>query len=223
MNSMDYKSALALLLSSSGSDGSFLATRLASKFGSFYDIVNADEEELSAIKGMNKSKLNTIKALPNILEAYLKSKIITSSSEINTYKDVMKYFKLTMRDLKFELFSYALFDIKKRVIEVDSLFRGSISSATIYPRDIIDIALSKKASYIVVCHNHPGGSAKPSDEDIILTEGLHKICSKIELVLIDHIIIAQDKKYSFRKKGLIDFFEKSNLNNNNKANGVDYA
>ncbi len=220
MNTIDEKSALALILSSADMGrGASLAERLCSKFGSLYDIVNADDEELCLVKGMNKKKLKIIKLLPNILEAYLKSTIIASSSKVNSYKDVIKYFKLTSRDLKFELFSYALFDIRKKVIEIDSLFRGSISSATIYPREILDIALSKKARYIVISHNHPSGLVAPSNEDILLTDDLNKICLAVDIVLIDHIIIAKDKKYSFRKHGMINSLEKFK----NQTNGEDYA
>ncbi len=225
MKSMDDKSALALLLSyfsGNSNDNSNLANKLYSKFGSFYNVVNADEEKLSLVNGMTEKKLGILKSLPSILESYLKSKLIKNSSEINTYDDVIDYFKLSMRGLKFEVFSYAIFDIKKRVIEVDSIFRGSISSATIYPRELIEIALSKTASYIVVAHNHPSGSIAPSSSDIILTEDLYNICFSVGVALIDHVIIAGDEKYSFREVGLIDSFEESNLNKNS-MNGEYYA
>ncbi len=223
-NIIDDKSALTLLLSSSSNnyDASVLATRLCSKFGNLYNIVNADEEQLFSVKGMNEKKLKSIKSLPNILQSYLKSTIVSSPHHISTYKDVMRYFMLTMRDLKFEVFSYAIFDIKKRVLDIGSIFRGSISSATIYPREIIDIALSKKARYIVVSHNHPSGNAKPSDQDIVLTKDLYQICSSIQIELMDHIIIARNKRYSFRKEGLIDFFKESNPQKNN-THGEYYA
>ncbi len=222
MNTIDEKSALALILSSADmGHGDALAKRLCSKFGSLYNIVNAEEEELCLVKGMNEKKLKIIKSLPNILEAYLKSRIVSASHKINTYKDVIKYFQLTTRDLRFEVFSYALFDVQKRVIDIDSIFRGSISSATIYPREIIDIALSKMARYIVVSHNHPSGLASPSDKDIILTDELNTICLGVDIVLIDHVIITKDKKYSFRKHGMINFLEKSKFKN--KTDGEYYA
>lgn len=225
MKSIDDKFALSLLLSylsASDNDGSVLASRLCSQFGSFYNIVNADEEELYLIEGMTKREVGIIKSLPIILEAYLKSKVVKASCGLNTYDDVVSYFKLTMRSLKFEVFSYAIFDIKKRVIDVDSIFRGSISSTTIYPREIIEIALSKAASYIVIAHNHPSGCVAPSDDDIMLTEDLYNICSSVDISLIDHLIIASDQKYSFREIGMIDFFKKSYLHKIN-TDGEYYA
>ncbi len=225
MKSMDDKSALALLLSyfsHSNNDGSALASKLCSKFGSLYNVINADEEKLYMVNGMTEKRVDILKSLPSILESYLKSKVIASSSTMNSYDDVVSYFQLAMRGLKFEVFSYALFDIKKRVIEVDSIFRGSISSATIYPREIIEIALNKMARYIVVAHNHPSGSVAPSDSDIVLTENLYNVCLGVNINLIDHIIIAGNEKYSFMKMGFIDFVEKSNLNKKN-VDGEYYA
>jgi len=225
MENVSEKDILLLLLSLGGGyryDMSSVIDVLYRKFGNLYGIVNASETELISIKGMSEKKIKVITSIPYVLEYYLKSKIITKESKINKYKDVVKYFMLTLRDLKFEMFSYAIFDIKKHVIDIENVFRGSISSATVYPREIIEIALSKGASYIVIAHNHPSGLIKPSDNDIMLTEALYNICCSVDITLIDHIIIAKDKRYSFRKKGIISFFKK-NLCENNKHEGGYYA
>ncbi len=223
--SVSEKNILVLLLSCGGShqsDISSLVDSLYENFGDLYRIVNTSEEQLVLIKGMSEKRIKIIKSVPIILETYLRSRIISKDSKINTYKDVVKYFTLILRNLKFEMFSCAVFDIRKHVVSLENVFRGSISSATVYPREIIEIALDSGGSHIVIAHNHPSGIAKPSDNDVILTEALYNICCSVEITLIDHIIIAKGKKYSFKKEGMIDFF-KENLSKNKKYEGGTYA
>ena len=97
---------------------------------------------------------------------------------------------------------------------VDVIARGN--------QDSVPAIISLSLEYDAVLHNHPSGIAKPSDNDVILTEALYNICCSVEITLIDHIIIAKEKKYSFKKEGMIDFF-KENLSKNKKYEGGTYA
>ncbi len=155
---MSEKDILILLLSFKGgaknntSSIPSLVNSLYKKYNNLYFMSIADDDELLSISGMNEKKLQVIKSIPILLQYYLKARIVLDKNNIRKYKDVVKYFKMTLRGLKFEMFSYAIFDINKNVIDIDNIFRGSISSTTIYPREIIEVALSKGSLIVPAGH-----------------------------------------------------------------------
>lgn len=80
---------------------------------------------------------------------------------------------------------------KNRVIAIEKLFTGSISSCVVYPREIIKQVLKYKASSVIVVHNHPSGNPEPSQHDKVLTKKLNDALSCIDVKLLDHIIVAE--------------------------------
>ena len=100
-------------------------------------------------------------------------------------------------------------DINKRFISIEQIFRGTIDSATIYPRDLVEKALSLGSSYVILSHNHPSGIAKPSNADIKITEIIYKAFFMVNIKVIDHIIIAGNLHYSFRENGILDKYKDS--------------
>ncbi len=91
---------------------------------------------------------------------------------------------------------YCIFlDTKNKIIAIEKIASGSIRSATIYPREIIKMVLGKKASAVILAHNHPSGDVSPSFEDFNITAKIHIALTSIEVVLHDHLIIG-DSYYS---------------------------
>lgn len=180
-----------------------LIEQLYSKYGNLYNIVQADRKSLSAIKGMGDSKINIIKSLPSIIEHYSLSTLQHSPPPFKM-KELLNYLSVSLRSLKFEVFTVAGIDHRKRFLGVEKMFKGSINTATLYPRDVIEYALLLGASYLVLAHNHPSGIASPSKEDIEITEVLYKALSVMNINIVDHIIIAGDTRFSFKKEGILD-------------------
>ena len=90
---------------------------------------------------------------------------------------------------------------------MEHIFRGTIDSATIYPRDLVEKSLSLGASYVIVSHNHPSGIARPSKEDINITNVLYKALKMVDIKMLDHIIITANSYYSFREDGMFDKYK----------------
>ena len=88
------------------------------------------------------------------------------------------------------------------------MFRGSISSSSVYPREIIKLALKYSALAIVIVHNHPSGISKPSESDKKLTKEIIFACISAGIKVHDHIIIGNKKHFSFADEGFIDAYEK---------------
>jgi len=89
-------------------------------------------------------------------------------------------------------------DAKGHLISEKEISKGSVRMSLISPREIFIEALAEKAVNIILLHNHPSGDPTPSDSDISLTLAVKEFGEKIDIILLDHIIIGDNKYYSFR-------------------------
>jgi DNA repair protein RadC len=83
------------------------------------------------------------------------------------------------------------------------MFRGSLTQTMVYPREVAKTALALGADGVVLAHNHPGGTVKPSQADIKLTRALQEALALIDVAVRDHIIVAQGKYLSMAEEGLL--------------------
>ncbi|MEI0531154.1 JAB domain-containing protein [Brachyspira pilosicoli] len=190
------------------SRANIITDKLYYKFHNLYNIVNSDEKELLKIKGITSKKIFILKNIPILLEYYLNNSLKSDILEFKK-KDLINYLIIKFGRLKFETFSIVCLDINKRFISIEQIFRGTIDSATIYPRDLVEKALSLGSSYVILSHNHPSGIAKPSNADIEITEIIYKAFFMVNIRVIDHIIIAGNIHYSFRDNGILDKYKDS--------------
>lgn len=206
------KEIISFILSNgiSAEKSKIITERLYYKFYNLHNIVNASEKELIKIKGLGAKKSKLLKSVPKLLEYYLLSSLKLSASHFKK-KDLTDYLIVKLGKLKFETFSIICLDINKRFISMEQIFRGTIDSATIYPRDLVEKSLSVGASYVIIVHNHPSGIANPSKEDLEITHALFKAFLTVNIKMIDHLIVAGNCVYSFRDNGVFDDY---NLNNN---------
>ena len=188
-----------------------ITEKLYYKFYNLHNIVNASEKELIKIKGLGAKKSKLLKSVPKLLEYYLLSSLKLSASHFKK-KDLIDYLIIKLGKLKFETFSIICLDINKRFVSMEQIFRGTIDSATIYPRDLVEKSLSAGASYVIIAHNHPSGVSKPSKEDLEITHALYNAFLTVNIKMIDHLIVAGNSVYSFRDNGIFDNY--NNYNNN---------
>lgn len=179
-----------------------ITEKLYYKFYNLYNIVHASQKELIKIKGLGNKRALLLKSIPKILEYYLLSGLRLQSSHFKK-KDLTDYLIIKLGKLKFETFSIICLDINKRFITIEQIFRGTIDSATIYPRDLVEKSLTVGASFVIIAHNHPSGISKPSKEDVEITKILYKAFLMVNIKMIDHIIVAGNSIYSFRESGIL--------------------
>lgn len=108
-----------------------------------------------------------------------------------------------LADRSYEVFALLLLDSQHRVIQFVELFRGTINSASVYPREVVALVLEKKAAAVIVCHNHPSGIAEPSQADRQITDRLKKALSTIDVSLLDHMVVGDQQIISFAERGWI--------------------
>jgi DNA repair protein RadC len=116
---------------------------------------------------------------------------------------VKAYFSVRARDLEHEEFSVLFLDTQHRVIECTSMFRGTLSQASVYPREVVKVALGFNAAAVVFSHNHPSGNPEPSRADEMLTQTLKAALSMVDVRVLDHIIVGGGSAVSMAERGLI--------------------
>jgi DNA repair protein RadC len=114
-----------------------------------------------------------------------------------------EYLTMRLGHLDYEVFGLILLDKRHRVIECVDLFRGTIDGASVYPREIVKLALQKSAAACIVYHNHPSGVADQSQADELITTRVKEALALIDVRLVDHCIVGGNQVMSFAEKGLL--------------------
>ncbi len=173
------------------------------KFGTFQNVMEAPTSELIKIKGIGETNVFGIKLAKEIAQRYLSKKFV-GKDIISNSKELFDYLFFKLRDKDKEFFCVIYLDIKNRVIDAEKLFQGSITSAIVYPREVVKAAIEKKAASVMFAHNHPSGDPIPSTEDFKITKKLTSALCAVDIKVYDHIIIGDNKYYSFADNGHID-------------------
>ena len=126
------------------------------------------------------------------------------SGPLMTSPQVLRdWLRLYCAGLEHEVFLTLYLDAQHRLIEVEELFRGTLTQTSVYPRELVKGALARNAAALAVAHNHPSGEAEPSRADELLTQNLKHALSLVDVRVIDHFVVAGDTVVSFAERGLV--------------------
>ena len=174
-------------------DTNEIAHRLITRFGSLAGILDAEAEELLSIEGVGENATVLLKLLPEICKLYVQQKSELGEGEI--YDNVDKLGRmLTARYLgvERETVLLTLLDNSMKIISVETIYQGSVNSVQLSVRDLVEVALKKKAAMVVLSHNHPSGVAVPSLDDLETSSRLAELFDSIGTPLLEHILVAQN-------------------------------
>ncbi|MFZ3203919.1 MAG: DNA repair protein RadC [Pseudomonas sp.] len=116
---------------------------------------------------------------------------------------VKEYLIAKLAGFEHEVFAALFLDTKHHLIQYVEMFRGTIDSASVYPREVVKEALRLNAAAVIFSHNHPSGQPEPSQADKILTQRLKEALALVEVRSLDHIIVAGQRTVSFAERGLL--------------------
>lgn len=176
-----------------------IAHNLIKKFGSFADVLEALVEDLIQIPGMTRNAAILLHTLPQVFREYRKSKLDTKNPIINI-DDILPLLEANLQFRDMESLVVVCLNARQRITAVVEMGISEINSILLSPRSIVDIALRYKAVNLIIAHNHPSGNAIPSESDIAMTIDIKHMLKCIDVELVDHIIIADNKAYSFYLK-----------------------
>lgn len=190
-------------------DTKVTAKLLLEKFGSISNVFNATVEELQTVEGIGEHSAILLKLIPEVARTYHEDMLSTasylnSSDEIGTYL-LSRYAYFNHE----EVFSILSFNNKGKLLSFNIVEKGDIGSVGVSTRKVIETLLNTKASSAVIAHNHPGGIALPSDNDLKITESLRASLKSINVNLIDHIILTDNDFVSLgQSQNFKDMFKK---------------
>lgn len=179
-----------------------LAKELIKKFGNLAGVLNAPFPALAEIDGLSENSAIALKAVGSAGQRMLKQEII-NKPVLNSGSRLMEYCQATLAHEPREHFRLLFLNKKNELIADEIQQSGTVDHTPAYPREIMKRALELSATAIILCHNHPSGDAKPSKDDIVMTEAIIAAGKPLNIIIHDHIIVAKNGTTSFRNLGLI--------------------
>ncbi|HSO86133.1 MAG TPA: DNA repair protein RadC [Draconibacterium sp.] len=175
---------------------------LASVDNNINELGRKSIENLKSFKGIGEAKAITIVAALELGKRRKESDVF-NKNKINGSKDAADYFQPLLGDLNHEEFWIMFLDRGNKIQDSFRISQGGISGTVIDVRIILKAALEKGASSIILCHNHPSGTLQASDADLKITRKIIDAAKIMDISVLDHVIIGNDKYYSFADEGML--------------------
>ncbi len=175
---------------------------LADAGNDLHKLAGLGADELTRYTGIGEAKaLSIIAALE--LGRRRRSAEVTERPSITTSAGAYDLMRGKLADLPHEEFWLLLLDRGNRLISISPVSKGGLHGTVADPKVIFKLALDKRASSVILCHNHPSGQLRPSEEDIKLTRKLIDGARLLDIVVQDHLIVAHTGYYSFADNGML--------------------
>lgn len=176
------------------------------RFKTLRGVLEAPAEELQKIKGIGVHSAFGIKLVQEVAREFLRAKMV-EMPYYRSSQEVFDYLYHAMRGLKKEVFKVLYLNSQNQIINTVDLSEGTVNSSTVSPREVIEGAIKNNAAALIFVHNHPSGAIEPSINDKKITRELVYAGRIMQLKVLDHIIIGDNRYYSFAGDGLIEEYE----------------
>lgn len=177
-----------------------LGRDMISHFGSLRALFSAELPEFSQVHGLGSAKYAQLQAVLELAKRAI-AEDLSNGSALSTPTAVRQYLQLQIGHKPYESFTILFLDVKNRLIKTQELFRGTLSHASVYPREVVKSALANNAASIILAHNHPSGTSAPSPADLSLTQTLVSALALVDVRVLDHFIVANNQIHSFAEHG----------------------
>ncbi len=197
-------------------DTNAIAHRLLDRYVTIGAVINAAPEELEKIDGVGHRTAMFLTSLPSLLGIVERCTKDVKTPELYAVQDIDRFVKTYFYGKLNEAVYMFSLNSSYKLLAAHKVSEGIAGEVYAFPSMLVKQAILDNASAVLVAHNHPGGKAKPSQGDIVLSVNLNNAFKAVDIELHDSIIIAGDKYYSIRENGYIDQPAKSY--NANEAN-----
>ncbi|WP_050478541.1 RadC family protein [Herbaspirillum rhizosphaerae] len=192
--------AVFLRVGVAGKSAVDLGRDMVGQFGSLQGLFAAKLTDFARINGLGPAKYAQLQAVLELARRALSEELRTGTT-LNSPLAVKQYLQLLFHGKTYEAFIVLFLDVKNRLIDSEELFRGTLTHASVYPREIVKAALTHNAASLILAHNHPSGEAEPSTADLHLTGNLKQALGLVDIKVLDHIVVAGRQTYSFAEHG----------------------
>ena len=194
---------MLLFLAFSRKDTKGLAKILLDKFKTLRNVMLADENQLRSIDGIGDSAICLLKLFHEIHLRILKEEIKPEEIKLKNTKAVVDYFRSKLGNMVTEFVLVLFLNNSNEIVNEKIIASGDIDSVNVYKNMIITQATQNGSKSIIMVHNHPSGNARPSVNDIKLTRELMEVLKKVDITLLDHIIVSKKEHFSFIKSKIL--------------------
>lgn len=193
---------LAILLGqgTQGKSALTLSQELLNHFRSLSHLFQASYHELTQFPGVGLCKYAQIQAALTLSQRHFQTPLMQKPT-IAHIDQVKQFCKMTLHGHPNEVFGCLFLDQSHRAICFEKLFQGTINQASVHTRVVVARALHHNAAAVIFSHNHPSGELMPSESDHRLTHLLSDTLARIDISVLDHIIVTQEDSLSFYERG----------------------
>lgn len=183
-----------------GKDVTALARELLAQFGGLRGLLSADQSELQKVKGLGQAKVTALIAITEMAKRCLRQDL-AAGNFLRDPAAVVEYLSMGFHDKKTEVLKVIFLGKTNRIVGEEDFVGGTADKALVNVRAVMRRAVEKGAVGILLAHNHPSGRIEPSKEDRLLTEELVKMGKTLAVNVLDHLIIGDNRYYSFKEHG----------------------
>lgn len=192
--------AVFLRVGVAGKSAVDLGRDMVSHFGSLNGLFSASLRDFSTINGLGPAKYAQLQAVLELAKRSLAEEL-QAGITLDSPRAVKQYLQLILGGKAHESFAVLFLDVKSRLIACEELFRGTLTQASVYPREVVKAALAHNAASLLLAHNHPSGTPDPSAADHSLTHALKAALALVDIRVLDHFVVAGAHVYSFAEHG----------------------
>jgi DNA repair protein RadC len=179
-----------------------LAADMLREFKGLAGLLQASPRELGRIKGLGPARQAELAAVMELARRATASALI-ERPVFESPSRLKQFVAMELGERQHEAFIVLFLDIRHRLIECRTLFRGTLGQASVYPREVVKEALAHNAAAVVLAHNHPSGVAEPSRADELITRSLQAALQLVDVRVLDHLVVGSGEVTSFVERGLL--------------------
>jgi DNA repair protein RadC len=194
--------AIFLRIGCAGKSAVDLARELLVEYGGLRPLLEASQTEFCRGLGLGSAKYAQLQAVLEMARRHM-SASLQAGDMLTSPQLVRQYLSAQLRHQPREVFAMLLLDNQHRLLAYEELFFGTIDGASIYPREVVKLALAKNAAAVILAHNHPSGIAEPSQADRRITERLQSALELVDINVLDHMVVGDCEVISFAERGLL--------------------
>lgn len=196
---------LALLLRTglAGKGVMALAQELVDSFGGLAGLLHTDARDLGKVKGLGgPAKRSQLVAVLELARRAVAQQL-RERPAFGSVEAVKQYLQLHLARRGREVFAVLFLDAHHRLITLEEMFQGTLTHASVYPREVVVRALHHAAAAVVLAHNHPSGVVQPSGADEALTQSLRAALALVDVRVLDHMIVGPGQALSMAERGYL--------------------
>lgn len=177
-----------------------LAHTLLDTFGSIKGVLEATPDQLMTVPGVGEETATLISLMIPMFRRY-QAAVREEVKRVVSWEDIKRYCVSLLSGWRLERCYLLSLNASCRVVGQRLVATGSLSEIATYPRLIVETALNHNAHGVILCHNHPGGTLMPSEDDKKTTQSIQSLLRELNIDLVDHVIVAGEEAYSMGEHG----------------------